>query len=150
MTEISFYHMTRNSLEEVLPRLLEKVLETGMRAMVVTDNEMSLQTLDKVLWTYTPLAFLPHGTPHDPFPEKQPILLTTTQENTNQADIIVLTHDTESTDLSPYKRCLEIFNGRNEKSVQKARERWAKYKAAGHPLTYWQQSEQGKWEKAPL
>ena len=31
--------------------------------------------------------------------------------------------------------------------VAAARERWRDYKAAGHPLTYWQQGETGGWEK---
>ena len=34
MTEINFYHLTRSSLEQALPRLLEKTLQAGERAVV--------------------------------------------------------------------------------------------------------------------
>ena len=38
MTEIGFYHLQRSTLEQALPRLLEKVLETGGRAVVVWEG----------------------------------------------------------------------------------------------------------------
>jgi DNA polymerase-3 subunit chi len=31
--------------------------------------------------------------------------------------------------------------------VYAARDRWKAYKAAGHALTYWQQTDRGGWEK---
>ena len=44
-------------------------------------------------------------------------------------------------------RALDLFDGRDEAAVQAARERWRDYRDAGYPLTYWQQSEMGGWEK---
>ena len=35
MTEIAFYHLQRAPLEKVLPRLLEKTLAAGKRALVI-------------------------------------------------------------------------------------------------------------------
>ncbi|MEL7049711.1 MAG: DNA polymerase III subunit chi, partial [Pseudomonadota bacterium] len=34
MTEVMFYHLERQSLEQVLPKLLEKTLERGWTAVV--------------------------------------------------------------------------------------------------------------------
>jgi DNA polymerase-3 subunit chi len=146
MAVVNFYHMTKNTLEEVLPRLLEKVIQNNHRAVVLVDNDAYLEELDKVLWTYTPLSFLPHGTTKDLAPELQPIFLTTTLINPNEADVLVLTSDMAVDDVSPFERCLDLFNGRNTESTEKARLRWKAYKDAGHTVTYWRQGDQGKWE----
>jgi DNA polymerase-3 subunit chi len=43
--------------------------------------------------------------------------------------------------------CCEMLDGRDEKAVTQARQRWKEYQKDGHTVTYWFQSESGKWEK---
>ena len=45
-----------------------------------------------------------------------------------------------------FTRCADLFDGTDPAAVERARERWRRAAAAGHTLTYWQQSEAG-WEK---
>jgi len=75
------------------------------------------------------------------------VWITPDEENPNGADILVLTDGVESTEIGNYRRCLEMFDGRDEVAVADARRRWAAYKDAAHGLTYWQQTESGGWEK---
>lgn len=145
MATVNFYHITKSTEAEVLPRLLEKVLENKHRAVVLVDDVVYLEELDKLLWTYTPLAFLPHGTEKDPHPENQPIFLATTLSNPNKADVLVLTSDVSVADIHPFEKCLDIFNGHNKESTEKARGRFKTYKEKGHEVRYWQQNDQGKW-----
>jgi DNA polymerase-3 subunit chi len=77
----------------------------------------------------------------------QPIWITPDDENPNAADILVLTDGAAAADVGNYRRCLEMFDGRDEAAVADARRRWTGYKAANHELTYWQQTERGGWEK---
>ena len=49
--------------------------------------------------------------------------------------------------MADYKRCFELFDGRDDAAVADARERWKTYKAAGHAMAYWQQTDSGGWEK---
>ncbi len=65
MTEIRFYHLTRKSLEQVLPELLKKTLERGMRAVVMASSNERVEALTQHLWTYNPNEFLPHGNAKD-------------------------------------------------------------------------------------
>ena len=65
MTEISFYHLERSPLEQALPKLLEKTLSIGKRALVLASTEDRVENLAQVLWTYDPDAWLPHGTAKD-------------------------------------------------------------------------------------
>jgi len=49
MTEIGFYHLQRSPLERALPKLLEKVLEAGKRAVVVARSDERVEQLNGIL-----------------------------------------------------------------------------------------------------
>lgn len=147
MTDIGFYHLTRSPLERALPKLLEKVLESGARAVVMAGSEERIDALNALLWTYDSASFLPHGTTQEGDAPDQPIWLTTDDENPNEAGILVLTDGATSDHVADFDRCLELFDGRDDAAVGAARDRWRAYSEAGHALTYWQQNDRGGWEK---
>ncbi len=147
MTEISFYHLLHTPLERALPKLIEKVLESGARAVVRTGSTERAEALNGALWTYDQDSFIPHGTARDGNAALQPVWITADEENPNGADILVLTDGAESADIGSYRRCLEMFDGRDDAAVADARRRWSAYKYAAHDLAYWQQTEGGGWEK---
>jgi len=146
MTDVNFYHLQRSSLEQTLPKLLEKVLQAGKRAVVMARSEERVEALNTLLWTYDPNSFLAHGSKNDGNPAHQPVWLTTEDENPNGASVLLLTDGAVSARLGDYERCLEVFHGRDTERVAEAPERWTGYKSAGHAVTYWQQGERG-WEK---
>lgn len=146
MTEIGFYHLERSPLERALPKLLEKVLDAGKRAVVMAGSEERVEHLNAVLWTYHPGSFLPHGSAADGNAAEQPIWLTVADENPNRAEILVLTDGAVSDRVDAFERCLEVFDGKDEAAVAAARGRWAAYRDGGHGVTYWQQTERG-WEQ---
>jgi DNA polymerase III subunit chi len=147
MTEIRFYHLRTTTLERALPQILEKVLSMGERVVVMAGSPERVEALNAVLWTYNDRAFLPHGSSRDGFAEDQPIWLTVAEENPNGASMLVLADGTTANDVASWKSTIEIFDGGDEAAVAAARERWKAYKAAGHALTYWKQSDEGRWEK---
>jgi len=146
-TEVLFYHLEHTPLERVLPGLLEKTLERGWRAVVLAGSQERVEALDTALWTFRDDSFLPHGTLGDGAPEEQPILLTTGTDTPNGANIRFFVDGCDADDLSLYDRAIYLFDGRDEEAVAKARAQWSNAKEAGHEVTYWQQSEQGKWEQ---
>ncbi len=146
-TEVLFYHLERTPLERVLPGLLEKTLKRGWRAVVQAGSQERLEVLDTALWTYRDDSFLPHGGVSDGSPEEQPIVLTTGPETPNGATIRFFVDGSDADDLSAYERAIYLFDGRDEAAVANARTQWSTAKDAGHEVTYWQQSEEGKWEQ---
>jgi DNA polymerase-3 subunit chi len=148
VAEVGFYHLTRTPLEEALPRLLEKVLAAGKRAVVRVAEPERLELLNRSLWTYANDSFLPHGTRADGLAEEQPVYLTTGEEVPNGASVLVLLDGTEAEDLGAFERCLALFDGRDTEAVARARERWRAAVAGGHQVTYWQQNERGGWVRA--
>jgi DNA polymerase-3 subunit chi len=147
MTEVGFYHLTRSSLEQTLPRLLEKALQGGARCLVLVGNHARVEPLSAHLWTYDPNSFLPHGTVRDGNARQQPIWLSDEDRNENGATMLFLTDGAKSDSVANYERCFELFDGRDESAVAQARERWKQYRDAGHSVAYWQQNERGGWEK---
>ena len=146
MTDIHFYHMTRKTLEQALPELLEKTLGKGWHAVVMAGSPERVESLTQHLWTYKPEGFLPHGNAKDGHAEDQPIWLTVEDERPNAAQVLFLTDGAQSAQLGQYERVCDMFDGNDEQAVSAARARWAACKSAGHSLTYWQQGENG-WQK---
>lgn len=149
MKRVDFYHLLQWPLEQALPPLLSKVLESGQRAVVLTSSRPRAEALSAVLWTWKNDAWLPHGTPADGFAADQPVWITDEDDRPNEAAILVLTDGMTSARMDAFDRCLDLFNGRDDSAVQAARERWKACRDAGHELHYWQQTERGGWtEKA--
>jgi len=150
MAEVSFYHLEARPLEWALPRLLARVVDSGRRAVVVSAIPERLPFLDSALWTYDDQSFLPHGLAPDDFAADEPIWLTCdAADRPNGADVLVLVDGARPDDLSlpGYARCLDMFDGGDEVALAAARQRWRDFKEAGHTLTYWQQSPEGRWER---
>jgi DNA polymerase-3 subunit chi len=62
---------------------------------------------------------------------------------------LFLTDGTQTSCVEEYERICDIFDGNDEEAVAAARKRWGVYKAAGHNLSYWQQSDKGWEDKTP-
>ncbi len=79
--------------------------------------------------------------------ERQPVLLTTGEENANGAQAVFLLDDAEPGALDGFARCLVLFDGRDEAALAAARRRWSELKTRNLPISYWRQSTDGRWEK---
>ena len=147
MTEILFYHLERATLESVLPGLLEKTLERGWKAVVRAGSHERVEALDAHLWTFRDEAFLPHGVGGEG--EHQPVWLTDTDAMPNRPQILFLVDGAaaEPASINDLERCVMIFNGADEAAVSDARQFWKATSTAGHDVTYWKQSPEGRWEK---
>ncbi len=147
MTEIRFYHLQTQTLEQALPQILTKALAAGKRIVVHTATENEAERLNESLWTFRPDSFLPHGSAKDGFAKDQPVFLTHNDENPNRADTLILTGGAAAQSLEGFTLCCEIFDGRNEDALAAAREKWKIYKDGGNDLTYWQQNDKGGWDR---
>jgi len=144
VTEIGFYHLTRSTLVQALPRLLARTLASGQRALVMAGSAEKLEMLSTALWMQP--DWLPHGLAADGDPDLQPIWLSLESEPLNGARFLFLVDDANTDHLDRFDRVFALFDGRNPDAVEAARMRWKAVKATGHVLTYWQQTDVG-WQK---
>jgi DNA polymerase-3 subunit chi len=147
MADVRFYHMELQSLEQILPMLLNKALQGGHKIIVRAPNDAAVEQLNAHLWAYDSASFLPHGSAKDGNAEAQPIWITAGDDNPNEAGVLILTQGATCEDVSGFAMVCEMLNGRDEQAVAGARARWKVYKEADHEVTYWQQSSAGKWDK---
>jgi len=148
MTEVLFYHLKGQTLEQVLPALLQKSLERGWRVVVQAASDERVEALDAHLWTWRDDGFLPHGTWRDQAAAEQPILLTVNAENPNDATVRFLIEGADMPgNASAYERVVLLFDGEDPEAVETARTRWGEAKVAGFDVTYWQTDEKGRWRR---
>jgi len=137
--DIAFYHATRATVEAVLPRLLERALEAGLRVAVRGGDAVAL---DRHLWAYDPASFLPHALDTDTDAARQPVLLTEAATPANAATMLIA--------LAPplprtgFTRAALVFA---DPDAAPARAEWKALNAEGLAVTYWKQGDKG-WEKA--
>lgn len=147
MTEVLFYHLTESALEDALPPLVEKSVERGWKAVIQTGSDERRDALDAHLWTFRDDAFIGHGTDREPRPQMQPVLLTSVADNPGQAHIRFMVDGAEPPALNGYQRAVFMFDGHDQAQLEGARRHWKAMKAAGHKVTYWQQTPERRWEK---
>lgn len=148
MTDILFYHLQNQPLEKVLPVLLEKSVERGWKVAVEATSPERVEALDALLWTYSDESFLAHGTDREADAALQPILITARADRPNGATVRFLVDGAPfPADAADYERIVLMFDGNDPDAVDQARGQWKEAKSAGHACTYWQQGENGRWEK---
>lgn len=146
MTPVFFYHLERQPLDHVLPKLLSMSLERGWRVVVQAGSEERGEAIAAQLWSHDEESFLPHGTRADGFPELQPIWITAVDENPNNANVRFYVDGAEVGDIGGLTRAVILFDGNDPEAVDSARAGWKRFKAEGHEVSYWQQDEQGRWQ----
>jgi DNA polymerase-3 subunit chi len=149
LTETLFYHLERRSLDDVLPGLIEKTLERGWRAVIRAESSERADAVDTLLWTYNEQTFLPHAQSGDGNPKRQPVLITVEDENPNGANVLFCIGGAVPSwgAVGDLTRVVLMFDGRDEDALGAARAAWKDAKAAGHDVTYWKESQSGKFEK---
>ena len=148
---ISFYRLTKGTLEQALAKLLPKVHSQGLRCVLVLPEER-LAPLNNSLWTLGHGSFLPHGMEGDPYAERQPLWLTTRVENPNNAQVLLLAlgHFNQALETpmgKEFRRALIFFDGQEALQVAEAHAAWKTYNAGAHELLFWKQEKTGEWVK---
>lgn len=150
MSRVDFYHLQKQTLEQVLPKLLEKAYGTSAQILIKVGNEERVEFLNAHLWTFDDTSFIPHGSKKDGFADQQPIWLTAGDDNPNQASMLFLV-DGASVPLSEiekYERIFNIFDGNSSSALEQARSFWKELKAAQIEAFYWKQDDNGRWTNA--
>ena len=146
MTPVFFYHLERQPLESVLPKLLRTSLERGWRVVVQASSNERAEALAALLWTFDDESFLPHGTKADGMPELQPVWLTDEDENPNGANVRFYVDGAPVGEIEGLIRAVIMFDGNDTEALERSRSDWKRFKAEGRDVSYWQQDEAGRWQ----
>ena len=133
MARIEF-HFNAPALVPYACRLLRKVHGRGLRAQVV-GHSTTLSQLDQMLWTFSPLEFLPHCTAGAPEPMRQSsvVLLSEQPSPDWQRQVLVNLGEAVPEGFENFERIIEVVSV-DELHRAQARERWRQYTRMGHEL----------------
>ena len=145
LMEINIYQVFEGNLASSVVRLLEKVYSSGKRCIFYSPIEDRVKTIDKILWTFSTNAFIPHGDKTVGSAEQQPIYFTDRIENPNNADILLIMDTFEYQNFSGnFEKIMFVFE--DSAHIKVAEELYQVLKKSSENVNYWKQSKIG-WEK---
>ena len=144
--QVDFYHLTAMPLDRVLPRIVEKVIGSGARLLVVSEDADQRTALDRLLWNYAPDSFLPHAQLGAGDDRAQPVLIAPDVNAANGARFIALVDGRWRDEALDFDRAFHFFD---EDAIRPARAAWKGLgERDGVERRYWKQNEAGRWEQA--
>lgn len=131
------FHFNVAERSSYLCRLIRKARRSGAR-LVVTGERAQLDALDRLLWTFEPLEFLPHwkGRSAADLPPRlaeTPTLLLDQVSGVSPAQVLINLREQLPDGYETFERVIEIVS-RDGPDRASARERWRQYAAAGHAI----------------
>lgn len=148
MAVARFYHLTRDPPEILVPQLLSKSLEAGLRVALRAGGPARLEALSRSLWLVE--GFLPHGVEGGAHDGDQPVLLTASerpaQDLPNRPLCLIALDQSPVTpqEAAAMERLCIVFDGADPAQVEAARSQWRILTRAGIAAEYWSQ-EGGRW-----
>lgn len=134
MTNIRFYTGAPDKLRTAC-LLSNKAMQSGLRVMIATTDEAMTAALDKMLWTYPGIAFMPHGRNDDPAAAELPVLVGHDSEHLPHHELLISLHPATPAFFSRFAHLIEIV-GQDDEDRRLGRERFAFYRDRGYALQH--------------
>lgn len=145
MTKVDFHtHVEDGPLYAC--RLARKVHASGQAAIVLADSAQ-LDILDTLLWTFSPLDFIPHCRQDCAHAARTPIVLAERAEPEAHQRILINLTDRVPENFARFERLLEVIEAREE-TLAAGRERYKFYRDRGYLLTLYRR--EGRQSASPV
>lgn len=133
MTRIDFHSNAPGKVSYTC-RLARKVRAAGHQLVIFGADSALLAELDRQLWTFSALDFLPHCYAHDALAAQTPILLASESCDTAHHEVLVNLDSTRPEFFGRFERLIEVVTTDDADRVA-ARERWKFYRERGYEVT---------------
>ncbi|WP_394757181.1 DNA polymerase III subunit chi [Rhodoferax sp.] len=134
MTEVAF-HFNAPDRVAYTCRLLRKAVAAGAKLVVIGSPDV-LEQLDRALWTFSPVDFVPHC-----FLESEsyvvaasPVILSTSSIGVPHQQVLLNLGQLVPDGFDHFERVIEVV-GRDDEDRQLARGRWKYYADQGYTIT---------------
>jgi DNA polymerase-3 subunit chi len=131
MTDVEFHTGVSDKLGFAC-RLLRKAAARGARVVVHADAR-GAAALDKLLWTFDPLAFVPHARAGSKAPAATPIWIVERLADAPHHAVLVNLHEDVAEGFETFERLIEVVGG---DEVEAGRRRWRHYGARGYRIVH--------------
>src|SRR5882762_7457980 len=107
VTSIDFYFNAEDRLQ-VACRLAGKALARGQRVLIYAPEHDTAQRIDKMLWTWPAIGFVPHCAVHDALAAETPVLIASGDEAPPGCDLLLNLAAECPPHFARFERLLEI------------------------------------------
>jgi len=132
MTSIDFYFNAEDKLQ-VACRLAGKAYLQRKRLLILAPGEDAAMRIDRLLWTWPQLSFVPHCMAHDSLAPQTPVLISADAANPTECEILL----NLGTDCPPFfERCARLLEviGQDDQDRANGRNRYRFYKERGYAI----------------
>ena len=96
----------------------------GQRVLILASDELMTEELDRALWTFDQGSFLPHAPAGGPDEKNEPVLISTSLENPNRAQVLILAHAPAETPLEGFAHVIQFVPPTDGPELAASRERY--------------------------
>ena len=132
MTSIDFYFNAGDRLQ-VACRLAGKTLAQGKRLLIYAPQPETAQRIDRMLWTWPAIGFVPHCAAHDPLAAQTPVLIAAVTEADAGCDVLLNLSAETPPAFERFERLLEVV-AQDGDDRQAARARYKFYRERGYRI----------------
>jgi len=137
MTQVDFYILQNAQIantEQFTCLLAEKAFKKGHTVHIQTNNAQQTERMDKLMWTYNDMSFLPHVMMGDVLQEDTPIHISHNSESASITDVLINLRSEVPMFYEQFNRVAEIVSA-DPQQRQLARQRYRQYKTQGLEVT---------------
>ena len=132
MTSIDFYFNAEDPLQ-VACRLAGKAATQKKRLLIYAPEAETAARIDKMLWTWPAIGFVPHVAAHDRLAADTPVLIASGDESPADIDVLLNLSAQCPPHFERFGRLLELV-GTDDAGKQAGRERYKYYRERGYPI----------------
>ena len=133
MTDVRFYHNAPDRLR-VACVLTAKASGGGRWVSVFAPDGNIARHFDQMLWSFQPLAFVPHVPASSPLAAETPVVIGSRLEALPDDDVLINLGDDLPDGFERFSLVIEVV-GPSDPERQAARGRFRRYKEQGHTLS---------------
>ncbi|MDE2310149.1 MAG: DNA polymerase III subunit chi [Betaproteobacteria bacterium] len=134
MTKVDFYTGSTDKLRTAC-QLSHKAMQNGLRVLLHTPDEATTETLDKLLWHYPAIAFIPHCRSHETAACDMPVVVGHQSKAFPHSEVLISLHTTCLPFFSRFDRVIEIVSESPE-DARLGRERYGFYRDRGYEMRH--------------
>jgi DNA polymerase-3 subunit chi len=134
VTSVDFYFNAADPVQ-VACRLAGKALAQRKRLLIYAPEPEAAQRIDRMLWTWPAVAFVPHCPAHDPLAADTPVLIGADTEASPPCELLLNLSSACPPRFERFARLLEVV-GTGEEEKQAARKRYAFYRDRGYKISH--------------
>ena len=134
MTKVDFYTGSADKLRTAC-QLSHKAMQNGMRTVISTPDPSTSDALDKLLWHFPAIAFIPHCRSDAGDANQMPVILNQGSDRFPHHDLLISLHNECVPFFSRFERVIEII-GNDAEDGRLGRERFKFYRDRGYELRH--------------